>query len=105
MQMIEIILKSLQVARWRGMGTIKDRKHLRSMPAVGQNYTAHLCLFVLSYLRAFFVSLHSYHILANSCSEKAMLVLALNTILRDTEKNPVFRRSLLGSKNVLCEKE
>jgi len=35
--MIETIAKSLQVARWRGMDMIKDRKHLRSLPAVGQN--------------------------------------------------------------------
>lgn len=47
---------------------------------------------VLSYLSAFFVSLHSYYILANSCSEKVMLVLTLNSILRDTEKNPLGLR-------------
>lgn len=44
-------------------------------------------LHVFSYLRAFFVSLHLYYILANNCSEKVMLVLTFSTILRDTEKN------------------
>lgn len=55
-------------------------------------------VFVLSYLRAFFVSLHSCYIPANNCSEKAVLVLALNTILRDTEKAPVLKQSLPGSR-------
>lgn len=103
--MIEIIPKSLQVARWRGMGTIKDRKNLRSMPTLGQNYSEHLCLFVLSYLRAFFANLYSYYIPANNCSEKAVLVLALSTILRDTEKASVLGSHCSVVEDALCGKE
>lgn len=59
---------------------------------------------MLSYLGAFFVSVHSYHILASNCSEKVMLFLILSTILRDTEKKiTIFSEFLLGSENGLCE--